>query len=236
MNSLEHDRSMLGAYALGALDPAEAQLVHDHLAGCPDCRREVADLTDLRTAMDEVPQEAFLDGPPEGGDLLLQRTLRAARVQSAVPFEPVQQPARRGFRRMLVAASVIVLAAAALGAGILVGRSTVSQPVDNFAGANVQRAETTDSTTGVRMAVAVAPQMGWVRVRTTTQGIPTGEECQILVVPKSGEPVLTASWVVSERGTREGTTLETAALVDPANVRSVEVVNTSGRKFVEVQL
>lgn len=235
MNSLEHDRSQLGAYALGALDPRETRLVHDHLAGCPDCRREVAELTNLRAAMDEVPPEAFLDGPPDGGDLLLRRTVRAARAELGGRFAVESEPQRRR-PRLLVAASFVILVAAALGAGLLVGRETAPEPVDIYAAPNVRHASVTDPATNVRLAVDMLPQAGWVRLRANAQGIPAGERCQIRVVPRSGAPVLTGSWVVSERGSREGTTLEGSALVNPADVASVEVINTDGRRFVEVRL
>jgi anti-sigma factor RsiW len=236
MNSLEHDRSVLGAYALGALDPREAQQVHEHLAGCAACRQEVAELTGLRAAMDEVPPEAFLDGPPEGGDLLLQRTLRAARAGHAAANPPEFQRSRRGPRLALVAASIVVLAAVSLGGGILIGRETAPQQQDAFAAANAQRAQATDSATQASLAVSMVPRQGWVLVRATVTGIPQGERCQIRVVPRSGQPVLAGSWVVSEAGAREGTTLDGSALVNPADVASVEVVNTSGRRFVEVTL
>src|SRR5262249_23557492 len=120
MSSIDHhDRSLLGAYALGGLDPREAQLVHDHLLTCAECRREVAEFADLRSAMDDVPPEAFLDGPPDGGDLRLRRTTRAA---GAEPPAALAARPRRSFA--LVAASVIIAAAVALGGGILIGRQT----------------------------------------------------------------------------------------------------------------
>jgi anti-sigma factor RsiW len=230
MSSVDHDRSMLGAYALGALDPREAQLVHEHLATCAECRREVADLADLRTAMDDVPPEAFLDGPPDGGELVLQRTLRAARAQLPVVAQP---RARRSFA--LVAASVVVAAAVALGGGILIGRQTapdtVAQPP---LPANTRHAEGTDPQTGARLVADVTPQAGWVRIRVAAFGIPRGEPCEIFAVPNNGPPVLAGSWLVSENGARNGTTLDGSALLDPTEVRAIEIRNTSGKLFVSV--
>ena len=118
----EHDRTQLGAYALGALEPAEIQDVDEHLATCAECRTELAELEEMKDYLGEVPPEAFLEGPPEGGDLLLQRTLRE--VRELTP-EPVQAPApvKRRSRWLLVAAA-LVLVAGALGAGVALGRST----------------------------------------------------------------------------------------------------------------
>ena len=75
----EHDRSQLGAYALGALEPDEVREVDEHLATCAECRAELAELEEMKEFLGEVPPEAFLEGPPADGDLLLQRTLREVR-------------------------------------------------------------------------------------------------------------------------------------------------------------
>lgn len=231
MSSPVHDRSTLGAYALGALDPREAQLVHDHLATCAECRREVADLVDLRAAMDEIPPEAFLDGPPDGSELVLQRTLRAARAQQ--PAVVIAAPPRRSFA--LVAASVVIAAAVALGGGILIGRQTADNgPTVAQVPPNVRHAEGTDPVTGAKLVVDLTPQAGWVRVHIMASGIPKGERCQLMVVPRNGAPVLTSSWRVSENGEKNGTALDGAGIIDPNEVKSVDIVNTDGKRFVSV--
>jgi len=103
MSAVEHDHESLGAYTLDALAPDEARAVEAHLAECADCRREVAELTELRGMLDTVPQEAFLDGPPDDGELLLQRTAYAR--QSLTALDRVSalhdQPVVREFAVML---------------------------------------------------------------------------------------------------------------------------------------
>src|SRR4029453_9425976 len=79
----EHDRELLGAYALGVLDPGEKHAIDEHVASCAACRPDLDELVEMKDSLGEVPPEAFLDGPPEDGDLLLQRTLRAVRQDKA---------------------------------------------------------------------------------------------------------------------------------------------------------
>jgi anti-sigma factor RsiW len=62
-------RLSLGVYVLGAIDPAERALVDSHLAGCRDCRDELAGLAGIPALLSRVgAEEAFAlaesDGPP----------------------------------------------------------------------------------------------------------------------------------------------------------------------------
>ncbi|MGH3801232.1 MAG: anti-sigma factor family protein, partial [Pseudonocardiaceae bacterium] len=155
MSAVEHDHESLGAYALGALAPDEARAVDAHLAECADCRREVAELTDLRSMLDSVPQEAFLDGPPDDGGLVLQRTLRQMRAA------PGGQPRRARFP---VAAGAVVIALAAVSGGVLLGRQTApsgeaqspQSPQSSVVQAppGTRNGEATNPVSGVSMAVS----------------------------------------------------------------------------------
>ncbi|HEY0448837.1 anti-sigma factor [Actinophytocola sp.] len=229
MSPVEHDGAQLAAYALGALDPAEQHAVHAHVAGCADCQREVQEIASLRAALDEVPPEAFLNGPP-ADDMLLQKTLRRARAQA--------QPAVRR-RSPLVVVAAAVAVAIALGGGILIGRQSVPNDVAGPATTlppDARTAQVTDPHTGATMAVTLIPKAGWVAVHADVRGIPAGLKCELRVVPRNGEPLLAGSWLASPSGAKKGTTLDGTALVDPADVKAVEVVTTSGDTMVSVPL
>lgn len=230
----QHDPQLLGAYVLGALDEQEVRALDEHLASCPDCVREVEDLRAMEAFLGEVPPEAMLEGPPEGGDLLLQRTLRQVRSERG-------GVARR--RQFALGAAAAVVAALVLGAGVFVGKVTspdggVAQQTQTTAPdpAGTKLATFTDPVTKASMTVKVVPAAGWVRTNMSINGIPEGEKCRIFVVAKDGSRQEAGSWVVSKKGAAEGTNLDGSALVAPADVKSVVVENYAGKKFVEVPI
>src|SRR5688572_30230941 len=93
----------LGGYLLGALTPEETQEFSRHLASCPACRAEVAELSGLPAVLDlAVPQ-----GDEEPPDRLRARTLaaveKAARSESARPQPALPADRWRALRRRPVA-------------------------------------------------------------------------------------------------------------------------------------
>ncbi|MFG1910486.1 anti-sigma factor family protein [Kribbella sp. NPDC048928] len=227
----EHDRTQLGAYALGALEPAEVAELEEHLATCAECRAELAELTELKDFLGEVPPEAFLDGPPDGGDLLLQRTLREARSEEEQPpvHEPAPVPAKRRSRWLLVAAALVVVAGA-LGGGVAIGRSTV--PADDQPVAGAKQVTTADSTTGATMAATVEPRPGWSWVRVQVTGLKAGDQCEMVVTNKDGYSWVAGSWLVSEKAAKNGSTFGGGVLVPLDQVRSVEIRTVQGKHVV----
>jgi len=225
-----HDRAQLGAYALGVLDPVEARQVHEHLATCLDCQREVNELMMIRRALDQVPPEAFVDGPPEDGDLLLRRTLNQVRAETP--------PRRRVSPGIAVAAAVAV--AIALGGGVLLGRETVSTPEAGPPTStlpwNARLAEATDPATGATMNVALEPKKGWVWVNANVQGLEDGLLCEMYVISKDGKEILAGGWLVSKEGSENGTLLEGTALLPPDEVEAVEIRTQDGQTMVSVPL
>lgn len=222
----QHDPERLAAYAIGLLDSEDAQATEAHVAGCHPCRQELTELREIDAALHKVPLEVFLDGPPPGGELVLQRTVRQIRKER-----------RQGHQRFtLVAAAVAALAGVAIGgsvASIVFGSRTASETITAPTTAPGSRTLTGfNPDTGVRMTVMVTPAAGWVRLEATVVGIPAGERCALLVVDRSGQRYPAASWLASPSGEEKGTTLEGAAVVAPPDVAAVAVTNFGGYEFV----
>ncbi|WP_327636315.1 zf-HC2 domain-containing protein [Kribbella sp. NBC_00482] len=226
----EHDRTQLGAYALGALEPAEAGAVDEHLATCAECREELAELIEMKDFLGEVPPEAFLEGPPEGGDLLLQRTLREVREPHVE--EPQAKPKRRS--RWLMIAAAVVVVAGALGGGVVLGRSTAPDADQPVAGS--RQVTTTDATTGASMDATVEPRAGWTWVRVNVSGLKAGDQCEMVITDKSGASWVAGSWLVSEKAAKSGSAFGGGVLVPPDQVRSVEIRTVQGKHVVTAKI
>lgn len=236
MSPHEHDTGALAGYVLGVLDNGDRRKVDEDLAGCEWCRNEVAVLGEMKTVLDAVPAEAFLNGPPDG-DLVLQRTLRELRRESA------RDDLRR---RSLIAAAAAVAIIAALAGGLRLGRGPdradqVAQPPPVASAPAPAPTGTlvgshTDAGTGARLTVRVVPAAGWVRVNAAVTGIAAGRRCRLWVVARDGTRQLAGSWLVSARGAQDGTALDGSALVAPADVAAVAVDDVDGRPLVSVPL
>ncbi|MGW6015952.1 anti-sigma factor [Streptomyces sp. NPDC055210] len=232
-----HDE-LLGAQALGLLEPAEQSRLEEEIAACEVCQVELADLKALEAELGDVPPEAFLEGPPEGADLLLQRTLRQVRDEYSTAWR------RKAVSVGLVAAA---LAGVLLTSGYFAGHARkapeASGPQVSVSPAAPEAGESTsatDGTTKARMTVSLTPADGWVRLNATVSGLRPGENCRLVVVSESGEREIAGSWVVGSgkdgKGKSKGLELFGSAAVAPDQVDSVVVENDEGKQYVAVAL
>jgi anti-sigma factor RsiW len=220
---MNHDL-LLGAYSMGVLDGDEAAAVEEHVATCAACREELAELTETRDRLAEVPPEAFLDDVPGEAppDLVLRRTLRS-----------VRRGERRSRRSLLVAvAAAVVVAAAGVGGGVLIGRHDgASRPVAVSAlPAGARTATGVNKDIGATMTASLIPADGWVRVKVQMNGAPAGVDCRITVVGKDGSVRQAGSWRTSTSG--KTPVVDGAAAVAPADVAAVTVETLRGDPLV----
>jgi anti-sigma-K factor RskA len=103
----EHDcGGDAAAYALGALEPAEAETFRAHVESCVVCRDELAAFNEV---VEELPMAATQRAAP--------RALRR-RIRRAVRADRRQPPRRRAWARPALAAATALAAAAAIVGGV----------------------------------------------------------------------------------------------------------------------
>ncbi|MDQ1032848.1 hypothetical protein QF035_010430 [Streptomyces umbrinus] len=249
MSTQQHPNGeLLGAYVLGVLATDERSTLEEHTAECEECRMELTALQEMEAALGEVPPEAFLEGPPEDGDLLLQRTLRQVRAEQASAWR------RRSLAVGLgAAASAAILFLGGYAAGGNDPGSVTAAPPSTSPSAppstpssppqeGIRVAAATDSDTKASMTVELTPASEWVRVNASVAGVPIGERCRLVVVSKDGHQETAASWVVSPgpsptASPRPGEGgLDGSAAVAPDEVEAVIVVNDQGKQYVGVDM
>lgn len=219
---------LLGAYVLGVLDRQQQEVLRVHLDDCAACRREVDDLREMEAALGEIPPEAFLDGPPPDGELLLQKTLRQVRDEN-------RDRARQ--RRTIRIAVGVAAGLLALAGGLIAGRLTTpdvqltsAQGISASTPPGTRTGAATDPATGATMSVSVRPAAGWVRVHAEVGAVPAGEECRLVVVAPDGTREPAGSWLTSA----DTAVVDGAALMDPASVASVQAETYAGQILVSV--
>ncbi|HEX3317514.1 MAG TPA: anti-sigma factor [Solirubrobacteraceae bacterium] len=127
MTACDAIRPQLGAYVLGGLEPEEVAEVREHLAHCPDCAREHAELVELPAKLDliEAPdlalqrpgsnlEEAILDRHSRERRAVREHVMRERRPAPAPP----SRRQRRGRRPVFGASGRI----AAVGGAVVGGR------------------------------------------------------------------------------------------------------------------
>jgi anti-sigma factor RsiW len=116
MNATERSdvHTLIGAYALDALDDAERAAFEQHLTECEPCREELVGLR--RTAV-RLADAAAVAPPARTREQVLQRIAVTPQVRDADagPGRPVSRVSRPRSRAWLVAAAVLAVISAGLG-------------------------------------------------------------------------------------------------------------------------
>jgi anti-sigma factor RsiW len=221
----EHD--MVELYCLGVLDEEERAEFEQHLAECPTCRAAATQASDLLGA---IPPEAFVDGPPEDGDLLVRRVLHAVSAERG-------RMRRHRLRRIGGAAAVVLMISAGTASAVYLDQSATgstgtfaavpgtAQPAD-------LRLTATDDRTGVRLAVRVTPRAGWVQLTARVSGVQPGQKCRVVVQSRDGTQEIAMSWTAPQNEPPSGVQVKGAAAVGASDITSVHVVTPAGAELV----
>jgi hypothetical protein len=187
-------RHALAVYVLGAIEPADRRVLDDHLAGCPDCRQELAGLAGLPALLRRVsPDEAAgLSGPAP-----------ADRGGNGQAVTALLRKAGHARRRDLRAKAAFAAAAGVIaGVGLLAGWQLVrpaaapAAPVAFIGQGPVSTVHAVSQRTQAHATVAYAAAPWGLRLAVRVSGIPAGTACEIAVVGGRGEQLIAGGWTI----------------------------------------
>ena len=223
-------RLSLGVYVLGAIDPAERALVDSHLAGCRECRDELAGLAGLpallaRVGTEEALALAATDGPGapgaspagEAGEVAGEDQAPRELLGRALDLAAARRRRRRWREAVLGAAAALIIAVGVFGGLRLASGPAQSPPLTaatDWGPALGQWETATGGAQGMDGTVMYRP-MGWgTQLTVKVTGIPVGTMCQLWILGSGNRRVLAGSWVTDNR---EGTVWYPASASIPAN-------------------
>jgi anti-sigma factor RsiW len=187
-------RLSLGAYVLGALDPADRSRVDAHLATCADCRDELASFAGLPGLLGRVSRAEVEAEPVDPGPRLLERLLGAAAAE--------RRHDRRRRTLTAVAAGVIVLTAIGVTVGVTHDRHSANTATPVAPGTS-QTFTATNPQTHVQ-ATITEWKKGWgASVQVSVVGVTAdlaGDSCQLIAVGPGGKTDVAASWSAPAAG------------------------------------
>jgi Putative zinc-finger len=229
-------RHSLGVYVLGAIDPAERAEVDAHLAGCPECREELAGLAGLPALLGRVPldEAARITGihnerlsPGDLGTTDQSGTGDPADVVELGPLLDRMAQRRRmnRWRGLAAAAAVVLIAAgAAIGAVKMSGNGSGTAAPPAAGSQHWQTVQATDAVTHAKVEVKYAGMPWGTSLETEVYGIPAGTTCQFWVMGSDGHRWEAGSWTVAS--TWQNTWYQGSSSVPASAVRGFEI--TSG--------
>lgn len=222
----------VGAYSMGLLEEQDRRQFEDHLAGCPACAAELAELSPMAALLKGVEPQGVepagaASGEPDGGDVTELIRRRAG-----------QQRHRRRWQVALGAAAGIVLVGGGIGVGIAAAPQHGNSPVQGVA-LTGQLHSATDPGTGVAGTVGLVAKAWGTQVTLDLSKVRGPAECELVAVSRTGERRVVMGWLVAAPGDgvpghpahlviRGGTSI---ARSDLARV-DVDVVN--GRTLVSI--
>ncbi|MGW3141304.1 anti-sigma factor family protein [Streptomyces sp. NPDC001139] len=213
----------LGAYLLGALEPAERSGLERHMVRCAECRAERIELEPLVELLQHVPFEE----PPQRAQAVPTPTALDAAPQPVGTAQAVFRVARRARGWRLFIAGALAAAAALTGIGVSLSTQS-SRPATVRSAVTVSA---TDPATHVTASAALAPGATGTSIRIRLSGLPPAV-CRLVVHARDGHTETAATWT---SGWGTAVSVPASSSFGARDIARMDVVTSSDRLLVELR-
>jgi Putative zinc-finger len=189
----------VGAYSMGLLEERDRREFEDHLAGCPACAAEVAELSPMAALLKGVELRAAEPDGAAGGEPAAGRDPAGGDVTGLLRRRAGQQRRRRRWQVALGAAAGIVLIGGGIGVGIAAAHQNGPPPAPPLA-LTGQVHSATDPGTGVAGTVGLVAKAWGTQVTLDLSKVPGPAECELIAVSRTGERRVIMGWLVTAPG------------------------------------
>ncbi len=189
----------VGAYAMGLLEERDRREFEDHLAGCPACAAEVAELSPMAALLRGVELRAVEPADAAGGEPAAGREPEGGDVTELLRRRARRQRQRRRWQVALGAAAGIVLIGGGIGVGIAAApqNGPAAPPPLALTG---QLHSATDPGTGVAGTVGLVAKAWGTQVTLDLSKVHGPAECELVAVSRTGERRVVMGWLVTAPG------------------------------------
>ena len=180
----------VGAYSMGLLEEQDKRAFEEHLAGCPACAAELAELS---------PMAALFKGIELNGMEPAGEEPDGAKVTDLIRRRAARQRHRRRWQVALGAAAGIVL----IGGGIGLGIAAAPEHAGTLAPALAltgQLHSATDPGTGVAGTVGLVAKAWGTQVTLDLSKVRGPAECELIAVSRTGQRRVVMGWLVAAPG------------------------------------
>ena len=189
----------VGAYSMGLLEERDRREFEDHLAGCPACAAEVAELSPMAALLRGVELTGVEAAGAEGGEPAAGREPGGGDVTELLRRRARQQRQRRRWQVALGAAAGIVLIGGGIGVGIAAAPQNGPPPPPPRA-LTGQLHSATDPGTGVAGTVGLVAKAWGTQVTLDLSKVHGPAECELVAVSRTGERRVVMGWLVTAPG------------------------------------
>jgi hypothetical protein len=197
----------VGAYSMGLLEEPDRLAFEDHLADCPSCAAEVAELSPMAALLRGVepvrpaqePAQQKITEQKITEQKITEQKITETNVTELIRRRAAQQRHRRRWQVTLGAAAGIVL----IGGGIAVGVAAAPQhggPAGPPPAVAAQLHSATDPATGVAGTVSLVARAWGTQVTLDLSKVHGPLECELVAVSRTGEARVVMGWLVPAPG------------------------------------